>query len=56
MFYKSFLSTYDLVLKVIFKPGVRPARAWFLKIAFVWEVSMCVCVWMCVSAPEAMNN
>ena len=30
----------------IFKPGA-PAfgwRAWFLEIAFVWEVSMCVCV------------
>ena len=35
---------------------------WFLRIAFVREVSMrvcvCVCVWMCVcvSAPKAMNN
>ena len=33
----------------IFKPGARrPARAWFLEIAFVREVSMRVCVWMCV--------
>ena len=36
----------------------RPARAWFLEIAFVWEVSMCVCVCVdvCVSAPKAMTN
>ena len=27
-------------------------RVWFLEIAFVQELSMCVCV----SAPEAMNN
>ena len=32
----------------------RPARARFLKIDSVWIVSMCVCV--CVSAPEAINN
>ena len=42
------------------RAGRRPARTWFLRIAFVREVSMrvCVCVWMCVcvSAPEAMNN
>ena len=37
----------------LFKPGAcRPQRAWFLKIVFVQEVSMRVCV----SAPEAMNN
>ena len=39
---------------------LNQARAWFLEIAFVQEVSMrvCVCVWMCVcvSASEAMNN
>ena len=40
------------------RAGHRPACAWFLNIAFVREVSMRVCVWMCVcvSAPEAMNN
>ena len=46
------------------RAGRRPARAWFLRIAFVREVSMrvcvdvcvCVCVCVCVSAPEAMNN
>ena len=40
------------------RAGRRPARAWFLRIAFVREVSMrvCVCVDVCVSAPEAMNN
>ena len=38
---------------VIFKPGARrrrPARAWFLEIAFVREVGVCV------SAPEGINN
>ena len=42
----------------------RPARAWFLEIAFVREVSMrvyvcvrmCVCVCVCVSILEAMKN
>ena len=40
------------------RAGLRLARAWFLEIAFVREVSMCVCVCVdvCVSAPEAMNN
>ena len=38
---------------------LNQARAWFLKIAFVREVSMCV--WMCVCGcvcvrPQAMNN
>ena len=41
------------------RAGRRPARAWFLRIAFVREVSMrvcvcvcvCVCVDVCVSAP-----
>ena len=38
----------------IFKPGARrPARAWFLKIV---PVRMSVCVFVCVSAPEAINN
>ena len=41
---------------------LNQARAWFLRIAFVREVSMRVCVCVdvcvdvCVSAPEAMNN
>ena len=38
--------------------GRRPARAWFLRIAFVREVSMrvcvCVCVWMCVCPPPRL--
>ena len=40
------------------RAGRRPARAWFLEIAFVRGVSMrvCVCVCGCVSAPEALNN
>jgi len=32
----------------------RPVQDWFLKIAFVSDVSVCVCV--CVPAPEAINN
>ena len=31
--------------------GLGPARAWFLEIAFVREVGVCVCV----SAPKAIN-
>ena len=31
----------------------RPAHAWFLKIA---SVQTSVCVFVCVSAPEATNN
>ena len=34
------------------RAGLRPARAWFLEIAFVREVGVCVCV----SAPEGINN
>ena len=30
------------------RAGLRPARAWFLEIAFVREVSMRVCVCGCV--------
>ena len=30
------------------RAGRRPARAWFLRIAFVREVSMRVCVCVCV--------
>jgi len=36
------------------RAGLRLARDWFLEIAFVRDVSMCMCV--CVSAPEAINN
>ena len=42
------------------RAGRRPARAWFLKIDPVRIVGMrvrvCVCVYVCVSAPEAINN
>ena len=36
---------------LVFKPGTRWPRAWFLKIDPVWIVSMrvCVCVCICVS-------
>ena len=30
-------------------------RAWFLEIALV-RVLVCVCVYVCVSAPKAINN
>ena len=35
------------------RAGHRPAHAWFLEIT---SVQMYVCVCVCVSAPEAMNN
>ena len=38
-----------------FKPG-EPARAWFLKIDPVRIVCMRVCLRVCVSTPEAINN
>ena len=46
------------------RAGLWPAHAWFLRIAFVREVSMrvcvcvcvCVCVDVCVSAPKAINK
>ena len=42
------------------RAGLRPARAWFLKIDPVWIVGMlvrvCLCICVCVSAPEASNN
>ena len=38
------------------RAGRRPARAWFLKIDPVRIVCMCVCLRVCVSAPEAINN
>jgi len=38
------------------RAGRRPARDWFFEIAFVRDVCMRVCVCVCVSAPEAINN
>ena len=35
---------------------LNQAHAWFLKIAFVQEVSVCVCVCVYVSTPEAIHN
>ena len=35
--------------------GHRPAHAWFLRIASVRQLQY-VCVCVCVSAPEAINN
>ena len=39
------------------RAGRRPARAWFPNVDPVrTSVCMCVCVFVCVSAPEAINN
>ena len=41
-----------------FEPGT-PAfdrHAWFLEIAFVQEVGMCICLCVCVPTPQAMKN
>ena len=38
------------------RTGLWAARAWFLKIDPVQIVGMRVCVCVCVSAPEAINN
>ena len=46
---------YQLLLNQA-RAGRRPARAWFLKIDPVRIVCMCVCLRVCVSAPEAINN
>ena len=35
---------------ILIKPGMDPACAWFLEIAFVQEVGMCV------FAPQAIKN
>ena len=49
-----------MVASLTFKPGARPARAWFLRMALSANVCMCVyvcvCVCVCVSTPEAINN
>ena len=37
------------------RTGHRLVRAWFLRIAFVRELEY-VCVCVCVSTPEAINN
>ena len=35
----------------------RPAHAWFLRIASIREcLYACVCVFACVSTPEAINS
>ena len=36
--------------------GLRPACTWYLKIDPVQIVGVCACVYVCVSAPEAINN
>ena len=48
--------TYHGLVLIIFSGQLflNQAYTWFLETAFVREVSMHV--WMCVSAPNAMNN
>ena len=36
------------------RAGLRPERAWFLEITFI--PPKYVCVYVCVSTPEAINN
>ena len=50
---------YTTIIPVVFiiflnqvRASQRPACTWFLEIAFVCQVDVCVCV----SAPEAINN
>ena len=40
------------------RAGHRLALAWFIKIDPVWIIGMhvCVCIYVCVSAPKAINN
>ena len=38
---------------IAFTCFLNQAHAWFLEIAFVWNVGMCVCV--CVSAPGLLK-
>ena len=36
---------------------LNQVHTWFLKIVSVWmSVCLCACVYVCVSAPEAINN
>ena len=40
-------------MEQLFKPNMHQPHGWFLEIAFVHDVSMCVHV--CVPTPEAIN-
>ena len=52
----NFFKMYLLFSRFLNQVRDRPARAWFLKIDPVQIVSMCVCLHVCVSTPEAINN
>ena len=41
------ISVFTKLLLNQARAGHRPARTWFLEIAFVQEVSVCVCVCVC---------
>jgi len=45
---------------LIFKPGTHRPKAfvcdWFLEVAFVHDVYVLLCAFVCVSAPKAINN
>ena len=53
----NYLYSKFVIVGFSFKPGARRAnaRSWFLEIAFVRDVAMCVRARVCVSAPEAIN-
>ena len=46
----------SIIIKVFLNQARTSLHAWFLEIAFVWEVSMRVCVWMCVCPPPGHEN
>ena len=49
-----------MITKPVFKPGFALACGWhapgFLKLIQCRHLYVCVCVFVCVSAPEAINN
>ena len=52
---KSELMGSSIIIKVFLNQARAGLHAWFLEIAFVWEVSMRVCGCVCVR-PQAMKT